>query len=104
MKKTVEFDGASAEELTRFVLEQRLEFKAFRRVIVKPDLTVILDINRNEIRFPGVGYGNPLLNTVLIEAGASFDPKTVHELPPNKEQRRELRCSARYAWGQDRIA
>lgn len=103
MKKTVEFTGDSVEALTKFILDQRMVFKAFRRVIVKPDLSVIQDLNRNEIHFPGIGYGNPLLETLLKESGASFDPKTVHEPPPNDEQRRELRCSARYAWGHDRV-
>lgn len=104
MKKQVEFTGESTEEVAKFIGTQRMEFKAFRAVIVKPDLTVIRDLNRNEILFPGIGYGHDLLETVLKEAGASFDRQTVHEPPPNEEKRRELRCSARYAWGQDRIA
>ncbi len=104
MKKSVEFAGRTAEDATRFIAECRLEFKAFRRVVVTPDLTVIHDLNRNEIRFPGLGYGNPLLETVLTGAGASFDRAIIHEPPPNAERRRELPCSARYAWGQDRIA
>lgn len=104
MKKTVEFTGDTVATLRKFILDQRLEFKAFRWVVVKPELTVVQDLNRNEIHFPGIGYGNPLLETLLKEAGASFDPKTVHEAPQNDEQRRELRCTARYAWGHDRIA
>jgi len=104
MKKQVEFSGESAEEVAKFIVEQRMDFKAFRTVIVKPELTIIRDLNRNEIHFPGIGYGHALLESVLQEAGASFDRQTVHDPPPNDEQRRELRCSARYAWGQDRIA
>jgi len=104
MKRTAEFTGESPEELARFILDRRQDFKAYRRVIIQPDLTLIQDLNRNEIRFPGIGYGHPLLETLLREAGASFDPRTVHEPPPNAGQRRELPCSARYAWGHDRIA
>jgi hypothetical protein len=104
MKKAVEFTGETVEDVKRFILDCRSEFKAFRRVVVTPDLTVIHDLNRNEIRFPKLGYGAPLLETVLKEAGAAFDRQTIHDPPPNEERRRELRCSARYAWGQDRIA
>lgn len=104
MKKQVEFSGETAEDVARFIVEQRKDFKAFRTVVIRPSLTVIRDLNRNEIHFPGVAYGHDLLETVLKEAGASFDRKTIHDPPPNDEQRRELRCSARYAWGQDRIA
>lgn len=104
MKKSIEFAGETVEEVAKFIVEARLDFKAFRKVILKPEGITILDLNRNEIRFPGIAYGHPLLETVLREAGASFDKKTVHEAPPNEEKRREFRCSARYAWGQDRIA
>jgi len=104
MKRTVEFTGAAIEEIKAFIVNARLDFKPFRRVIITPSGTTIRDINRNEIRFPGIAYGHELLPVVLKEAGASFDPNTVHEEPPNDEKRRELPCSARYAWGQDRIA
>lgn len=104
MKQFVEFQGDTAEEVRSFIVAARLDFKPFRRVVLCPDGTTILDINRGEIRFPGVSYGHDLLTTVLKEAGASFDPATVHDEPPNPDRRREFRCSARYAWGQDRIA
>lgn len=104
MKRHVEFTGTTTEDVKAFIVDARLDFKPFRRVIIRPESTTIVDINRNEIRFPAIGYGHDLLTTVLREAGASFDPTSIHEPPPNDEQRRELRCSARYAWGQDRIA
>ncbi len=104
MKKSIEFDGKTEDEVAKFIVEARLDFKAFRKVVLKPEGTTIVDLNRSEIRFPGIAYGHPLLETVLREAGASFDKQTVHDEPPNEEKRREFRCSARYAWGQDRIA
>lgn len=104
MKQVVEFNGSSPTDVEGFVVEARLDFKPFRRVVISPEGTVIFDINRNEIRFPGVSYHHPLLLTVLKVAGASFDPVTVHEIPPSQSGQKELRCSARYAWGQDRIA
>ena len=104
MKRIIEFQGSTATEIETFVVEARLDFKPFRRVVITPDRTVIFDINRNEIRFPGISYGHPLLISVLKVAGASFDPTSIHAEPPNEARQRELRCSARYAWGQDQIA
>jgi len=104
MKRSLEFAGTTGEEVAKFIVEARLDFKAFRTVVLKPGEAVIVDLNRNEIHFPGISYGHPLLETVLRESGAAFDRKTIHEEPPNEAKRREFRCSARYAWGQDRIA
>lgn len=101
--KTAEFKGNTPEEAAQFIVKARMEFKAFRRVVIDPAGTRIIDINRNEIRFPGITYGHELLNTVIKEAGASFDPAQLHDEPPNEEKRKEFRCSARYAWGQDRV-
>ncbi|MFT6618216.1 MAG: hypothetical protein ACKVHO_06805 [Verrucomicrobiia bacterium] len=101
--KMLDFTGSTADEIAQFILQARLEFKAFRRVVIEPGLTRIIDINRNEIRFPDISYGNELLNTVVKEAGGSFSPTTLHDEPPNDAKRKEVRCSARYAWGNDRI-
>lgn len=104
MKRTVEFTGSTVAEVKSFIVTARLDFKPFRRVVLTAEGTTILDINRNEIRFPGISFGHDLLTTVLKEAGASFDPTTIHDEPPGEAGRREFPCSARYAWGQDRIA
>lgn len=104
MKQSIEFTGSTAEEVAKFIVEARVDFKAFRTVVLDSDGLVIKDLNRNEIRFPGISYGHALLEIALREAGASFDKNTIHDEPPNEEKRREFRCSARYAWGHDRIA
>jgi hypothetical protein len=104
MKQILTFKGKNEEELKRFIVEARLSLKSFRRVVVNSGGTTIFDINRNEIRLPGISYKHDLLFCALREAGASFDPNTLREAPPNEEKSREYRCSARYAWGQDRIA
>tara|TARA_Y100001934_G_scaffold251558_1_gene314801 strand:+ start:2322 stop:2447 length:126 start_codon:yes stop_codon:yes gene_type:complete len=38
-------------------------------VVIEPEMTRIIDINRNEIRFPGISYGHELLKTLVTEAG-----------------------------------
>lgn len=96
------FLGGSAEEIISFIAQQRQQMKPFRRVLVTEDRTRILDVNRNELVFPGVAYSHPLFVILLRAAGASFDPATCH-LPPTGEQTREFGCTARYPWAHDRI-
>ena len=71
-------------------------------MLVSAQQTRVLDVNRNELVFPGVTYGHPLLETVLRGAGAAFDPTTCHT-PPVGQETREFGCTARYPWAHDRI-
>jgi hypothetical protein len=103
MSQPVVFCGQTPQEVVAFIHEQRQRMKPYRRVVVNKDQTRVIDLNRAELHFPGVTYGHPLLETVLREAGAAFDPATVHEVPPNPMGSREFGCTARYPWAQDRI-
>jgi len=103
MNEAVAFTGDTPAAVERFIRGQKQRLKPFRRVIVTREQTRIMDINRSELHFPGVTYGHPLLETVLREAGASFDPATIHELPPHPAGHKEFGCTARYPWAHDRI-
>ena len=103
MRLPVTFAGCTSAEVSRFVREQVEDLSLLRRVIVSRDGTRILDVNRSELRFPGVSYGNPLLPTILREAGASFDP-SILDAPSTADGVREFRISAKYPWAHDRIA
>jgi hypothetical protein len=93
MSVAATFTGGTPEEAVAFLAEQRQRLKPFRRVVVAPDRTRVVDVNRSEVIFPGVTFGHPLLETVLRGAGASFDPAKT----------REFGCTARYPWAHDRI-
>ena len=97
------FNGETADELVAFIAEQRPDMKDFRRVVINRDLARIIDLNRDELQFPGITFGNSLLLPLLKNAGASFDPRNYNNPPPDPEGSREFPCSARYAWGHDRI-
>lgn len=102
MSVAATFTGSTPDEVAAFLADQRQRMKPFRRVVVAADRTSVLDVNRNEVVFPGVTYGHPLLETVLRGAGASFDPANFHT-PPTGQQTREFGCTARYPWAHDRI-
>lgn len=102
MSVVATFTGSNPEEVVMFLADQRQRMKPFRRVVVSGDQTRVLDVNRNEVVFPGVTYGHALLESVLRGAGASFDPTNFHT-PPTGQTTREFGCTARYPWAHDRI-
>jgi len=104
MRPLTTFTGSTALEVSRFIREQVEDLSLLRRVIVERDHTRVLDVNRSELRFPGVSYGHPLLAQILREAGASFNPSTLGTAPGTEDGRREYRVSAKYPWAHDRIA
>ncbi|MBM3824759.1 MAG: hypothetical protein FJ404_18055 [Verrucomicrobia bacterium] len=98
------FQGASEEELLRFLRREAPRLSTLRRVLVQPAGSSLLDVNRLSLDFPGIGYGHPLLVPLLREVGASFDPESAMTPPPNDTQTRDFIISARYPWAHDRIA
>jgi hypothetical protein len=97
------FSGQTGDELAAFVREHRPRLRPFRKVVVNAEGARILDINRAELVFPGVGLGHALLETVLRQAGAAFDPAAVRATPAGAQGEREFGCTARYPWGNDRV-
>lgn len=97
------FQGSTTAETRRFVREMATEMTLLRRVIVARDATRVLDVNRDELVFPGVTFGHPLLETVLREAGASFDPAILGTPLPEGHESREFGISAKYPWAHDRV-
>jgi hypothetical protein len=103
MRPPVTFTGASATDVARFIRGKLDELSLLRRVIVEADRTRVLDVNRSELVFPGITYGHPLLETILREAGASFDPATLGKPAATPDGTREFRVSAKYPWAHDRV-
>lgn len=102
MSVVATFTGSTSDEVVAFLADQRQRLKPFRRVVVAGEQTRVLDVNRNELVFPGVTFGHALLESVLRGAGASFDPANF-QTPPTGQQTREFGCTARYPWAHDRI-
>lgn len=102
MSVVATFTGSTPDEVIAFIADQRQWMKPFRRVIVSADQARVLDVNRNELNFPGVTFAHPLLESVLRAAGAAFDPANFHT-PPTGQASREFGCTARYPWAHDRV-
>lgn len=103
MPRTFTFDGSTTEQVRRFIRETATEMSYLRRVLVDRAGTRVLDVNRDELVFPGVTFGHPLLETILREAGASFDPAILGRPLPEDQPSREFGISAKYPWAHDRV-
>ncbi len=97
------FSGSSPAEIAQFIRQRQDALSLLRRVVVEGDRTRVLDVNRSELVFPGVSYGHPWLETILREAGASFDPATLGTPANTPDGAREFRVSAKYPWAHDRV-
>jgi hypothetical protein len=55
------------------------------------------------MEFPGLTYGNPVLEDLLRELGVIFTPHTLHNPDATRDRMKEFRLSARAPWGHERV-
>ncbi|MBB30555.1 MAG: hypothetical protein CME25_16820 [Gemmatimonadetes bacterium] len=97
------YDGNDAQEALAFFRTHRQEMRALRRLIVGPTGTWVRDMNGEEMWLRGIGPDDPELVTLLTQAGASFNPKTVHEPPVGHSAEKEFQVTKQDPWGHDRV-
>ncbi|MBK5293186.1 MAG: hypothetical protein JJE04_16120 [Acidobacteriia bacterium] len=92
-----------ARELTLFFRRQAPNLRALRRLVVSREKTVVMDVNHDGIEFPGLTYGNPVLEALLHELHVIFTPQSLHNPNVTSDGVKEYRLSARHPWGEDRV-
>jgi hypothetical protein len=90
-------------EVIRFLRHEIGNLRALRKARISPDGTVVFDVNKDGLEFPGLTYGSPVLERLLQELGVVFSAETLHERPRSSRGRKEFDLSARYTWGHDRV-
>ncbi|MBI1787560.1 MAG: hypothetical protein HYR60_08425 [Acidobacteria bacterium] len=90
-------------ELIQFFRRQASQLRALRKVRISREKTVVLDVNRDGIEFPGLAYGSPTLETLLRELGVVFTPQTLHDPGATPDGIKEYHLSARWTWGHERV-
>lgn len=90
-------------EVIRFLRREIGNLRALRKVRISPEGTIVFDVNKDGLEFPGLTYGSPVLERLLQELGVVFRAETLHERPASPRGRTEFDLSARYSWGQDRV-
>ena len=89
--------------LIQFFRREAANLRILRKLIVTPEKTVVLDVNKDGIEFPGLTYGCATLEELLQELGVIYTPASLHDPDATPGGIKEFRLSARWTWGHDRV-
>jgi len=92
-----------ARELIQFFRHEVGKLKALRRIVIDSEKTVIWDVNKDGMEFPGLTYGSASLEELLRELGIVFNKQTLHNPKATPSGVKEFDISARWTWGHDRV-
>ena len=92
-----------AHELIQFFRREVGRMKALRKIVIDREKTVLLDVNKDTMEFPGLTYGNATLDELLRELGVVFNPQTLHNPKATPSGVKEFDISAKWTWGHDRV-
>ena len=95
------FEGSDPTEALKLIRQNREAFRIFRRVVLEPGRTTVLDINGDALTIEGVGWETEGIARLLNGMGASFDPARLSE-PPLSGDSKEYEIVRGDPWGQDR--
>lgn len=92
-----------AHELIQFFRATAAKLRNLRRIIISTEKTKVLDVNGDGIEFPGLTYGNKVLEELLRELGVVFTVANLHNPNATPKGIKEFDLSGRWTWGHDRI-
>ena len=90
-------------ELIQFFRREAANLRILRKLVVSRDKTVVWDVNKDGIEFPGLTYGCAALEALLQEVGVIFNPQTLHDPDATPGGVKEFRLSARWPWAHERV-
>jgi len=93
----------NSTDVIQFFRREAGKLRALRKLVVNREKTVIWDVNRDSMEFPGLTYGNPTLDELLRELGVVFNPQTLHNPNATPSGAKEFELTARWTWGHDRV-
>jgi hypothetical protein len=92
-----------SSELIQFFRREVGKLKALRRLVVNTEKTIIWDVNKDGMEFPGLTYGSASLEELLRELGIVFNKQTLHNPRATPSGIKEFDISAKWTWGHDRV-
>jgi hypothetical protein len=91
------------DALVQFVRRELPNLRHLRKLVLTRERAAILDVNGDAMEFPGLTYGNPVLERLLQELGVVYAPQSLHNPDATPGGVKEYRLSARWTWGHDRV-
>jgi hypothetical protein len=92
-----------AHDLIQFFRKEVGKLKALRKIVINNEKTVVSDVNKDTMEFPGLTYGNKTLDELLRELGVVFNTQTLHNPKATATGVKEFDISAKWTWGHDRV-
>jgi hypothetical protein len=92
-----------SSELIQFFRREVGKLKALRRIVINSEKTVVWDVNKDGMEFPGLTYGSESLEVLLRELGVVFNAQTLHNPKATPSGVKEFDISAKWTWGHDRV-
>ena len=89
--------------LIQFFRRQAPNLRILRRLIVTRDKTVVLDVNRDGIEFPGLTFDSPALERLLQDLGVVYSRNSLNEANSTPGSMREFGLGAVWTWGHDSV-
>jgi hypothetical protein len=91
------------DALVQFVRRELPNLRHLRKLVITRERASIVDVNGDSMEFPGLTYGNPVLDRLLQELGVVYTPQALHNPDATPGGVKEFRLSARWTWGHDRV-
>ena len=89
--------------LIQFFRREAPKLRVLRRLIVSKDKTVIHDVNRDSIEFPGLTFDSPALPRLLEDLGVVFRRDALHEAK-GPDGVLEYDLGNVWCWGHDNVS
>jgi hypothetical protein len=90
-------------QLIQFFRREAPNLYILRRLIVSQEKTVVLDVNRNEIVFPGLTFNSPGLARLLDDLGVVYSREALHEATSSPGAVKEFGLGNVWTWGHDSV-
>jgi hypothetical protein len=89
--------------LIQFFRREAPKLRILRRLIVSRDKTVVLDVNRDGIEFPGLTFDSPGLARLLDDLGVVYSREALYAAGSSPESVQEFGLGAVWTWGHDSV-
>jgi len=105
MKKMIVYSGPldDTHRVIQFFRREAPKLRILRRLIVSREKTVVLDVNRDGIEFPGLTFDSPALERLLQDLGVVFSRDSLYEGTSTPDGVKEFGLGAVWTWGHDSV-